>query len=551
MTFAIDPGPLDLALEHAYVRLSTCRFAEALWARRLDVWAGDADVRRTIGNRLGWLDAAGAMRPHVPRLRALAQAVSDAAFSDVVLLGMGGSSLAAEVLRAVVGSAPGYPRLHVLDTIDPESVRAAMDRPATSLFIVASKSGSTIEVSSLAAEAERRVQEAGVADPGSHFVAITDEHTSLHRRAVDRGFRDVFINPGDVGGRYSALTYFGLVPAALMGMDVDALLASAQAMADACRVDDPRRNPGLALGAALAAAALTGRDKLTLVLPGRLERLGLWIEQLVAESTGKQGKGIVPIAGESSGATLGADRLVVVMTLGASASPNAPAPVVTLDLHDLTALGAEFVRWEVATATAGLLLDINPFDEPNVQQAKEATRVLLEAFRSGGRLPSGEPDAALDGVRVTLTGAARSGLRGRTPLAFLTLLRPGDYFGLLAYLPPDDERFAPGLQQLRTAVAARAGCATMLEYGPRYLHSTGQLHKGGPNSGVLVIVTAEPPVDLPVPGEPYSFGTLELAQAAGDFQALDRAQRRALHVHLPSRDPRLLQYVSEKLLRAV
>ncbi|MBI2829017.1 MAG: glucose-6-phosphate isomerase [Acidobacteria bacterium] len=561
MTFAIDPGTLGGALEKAYRRLEQCRFAEALRTRRLDVWSTDRALQQQIATRLGWLDASAIVSPHLPRLRALAESIRDSGVTDIILLGMGGSSLAPEVLRAVIGVAPGFPRFQVLDSVDPDAVRAAMARPATSLFVLASKSGSTIEPNSMAAEAERRVREAGVSEPGSRFVAITDQDTTLHRRALDRRFREVFINPADVGGRYSALSFFGMVPAALMGIDMNALLASARAMAEKCLVDNPRRNPGLALGAVMAAAALAGRDKLTLSLPPRLEPFGLWVEQLVAESTGKRGKGIVPITGEGGNveagdAPLGDDRVIVRIVLAggphASGSVDrecaAHLPTVSLDMPDLAALGAEFFRWETAAATAGLLLDINPFDEPNVRQAKDATRVLLDAHSAQGRLPVPEPDAVIEGVRMTLTGRARQAIEG--PLTFLRLLRPPDYFGLLVYLPPEDEAFARVLQELRHNVAAKTGCATTLGYGPRYLHSTGQLHKGGPNTGGFIIMTAEVSPDLPIPGEPYSFGVLELAQASGDFESLNRTGRRALHLHLPQRDPDMLRRIGDRLIRA-
>jgi glucose-6-phosphate isomerase len=547
VTSAIDPGTIAVALETAYSRLEQCRFADALWMRRLDVWSEDRAVQEKIANRLGWLDAPAIVHPHLPRLRTFAASIGDSGVTDVVLLGMGGSSLAPEVLRACLGIAPGFPRFQVLDSVDPDAVRAAMGRPATSLFVLASKSGSTIEPNVMAAEAERRVREAGVTQPGSRFVAITDDNTALHRRALDKGFREVFINPADIGGRYSALSFFGLVPAALMGIDMEALLASARAMAEACRVDDPRRNPGLALGAVMAAAALAGRDKLTLSLPARLESFGLWVEQLIAESTGKQGQGIVPIVGEPEDAPRGDDRLVVKIVLGGSDPLHGGLPpLVTLAVPDLTALGAEFFRWEVATATAGLLLDINPFDEPNVQQAKDATRILLDIYTAQHRLPVPEPDAAVERVQMTLTDAARQA--AESPLAFLQLLRPPDYFGALAYLPPDDEALARVLQELRHKVAARTGCATMLGYGPRYLHSTGQLHKGGPNTGVFIIVSADVSEDLPIPGEPYTFGVLELAQALGDFESLNRTGRRALHLHLPQRDPDMLRRIGERLI---
>ena len=552
----IDPGAIGSAIDRAYHRLEQCRFADALWTRRLEVWSTDRAVQQQIASRLGWLDVSTIVSPHLSRLRAFAESIRASDISDVILLGMGGSSLAPEVLRAVIGVAPGFPRFQVLDSVDPDAVRAAMARPATSLFVLASKSGSTIEPNSMAAEAERRVREAGVTEPGSHFVAITDEATALHRRALDQRFREVFINPADVGGRYSALSFFGMVPAALMGIDTSALLSSARAMADACHADDPRRNPGLALGAVIAAAGLSGRDKLTLCLPPRLEPFGLWVEQLVAESTGKQGKGIVPICGEADDVALGDDRFVVRLTLGGEppASGGAPSeraadmPTFSIDLPDLTALGAEFFRWETATATAGLLLDINPFDEPNVQQAKNATRVLLDTYSDQGRLGLPEPDASFEGVRMTLTDAARQA--AAEPLRFLRLLRQPDYFGLLVYLPPDAEAFASVLRELRHDVAIRTGCATMLGYGPRYLHSTGQLHKGGPNTGAFVIVTTDAARDLPIPGEPYSFGVLELAQATGDFESLNRTGRRALHLHLPRRDPDLLRRIGKRLIRA-
>jgi glucose-6-phosphate isomerase len=550
---ALDAGPLDAALEDACRRLARSNFADALWARSLDVWSADPAVRQQIANRLGWLDVFAVKSPHTHRLETFAASLRDGNISDVVLLGMGGSSLAPEVLRAVIGVAPGSPRFQVLDSVDPESVNAAMARAETSLFVLASKSGTTIEPNALAAEAERRLREAGVKMPGSRFVAITDEGTALHHRALDHHFREVFINPSDIGGRYSALSLFGLVPSALMGIDMHHLLASAGAMAGACRVADPRRNPGLLLGAFIAAGAHVGRDKLTLVLPPRLEPFGLWVEQLVAESTGKQGKGVVPVFGEAADVPLGDDRIIVQLCVG-NQSPQSPrvdgeratsTPTIALQIPDVAAIGGEFFRWEVATATAGWLLDVNPFDEPNVQQAKDATRVLLDRHSAEGHIPVREPDAVIDGIRLTLTDAAR---QGAEPLTFLRLLQPSDYFGLLAYLPSESEAFAQVLQTLRHGVAVRTGLATTLGYGPRYLHSTGQLHKGGPNTGVFILVTTDVDADLPIPGAPYSFGTLELAQATGDFESLNLSGRRALQIHLPGRDPNSLRRMARLIL---
>jgi hypothetical protein len=331
----------------------------------------------------------------------------------------------------------------------------------------------------------------------------------------------------------------------VIGVPLDTLLEKARRMADACRTKDARTNPGVALGALMGAAAREGRDKLTLLLPPRLASLALWIEQLVAESTGKSGKGIVPIAGETPQAAAADDRIVVIVRLDGvgvdegvvSALNAARVPTLTIDMPSVDALGAEFLRWEIATATAGRILEINPFDEPNVQQAKDATNALLDAFTTRGELPVPAPDIRADGVSITFSAAARAAGASTGLERFLGQLKPRDYFALLAYLPPDDDRFAARLMQIRNAVALRQHCATMLGYGPRYLHSTGQLHKGGANTGVFLIVTAQPETDVPVPEAPYSFAVLEMAQALGDFHSLDRANRRAAHVHLPDRSP--------------
>jgi hypothetical protein len=334
-----------------------------------------------------------------------------------------------------------------------------------------------------------------------------------------------------------------------MGIDVAALLAGARHMETACRGGNAAANPGLALGALMAAGAQSGRDKLTLLVPERLSAFGLWVEQLVAESTGKRGTGVVPITGEPADAPFGADRIVVVMDVGGerpdagavARATAAGAPLAELTLPDATHLGAEFLRWEVATAAAGVLLGINPFDEPNVQQAKDATRVLLDGYRSAGRLPAPAPHASRAGVQFTLSDAAHRDLAGADPSTFLSLARTGDYVAILAYLPSDDEATGSALDSFRKALSASTGRPTMLGFGPRYLHSTGQLHKGGANNGVFLIITAAPDDDLPIPGEPFSFGVLEMAQAVGDFQSLDRTSRRALHVHLENRALALLQ----------
>jgi len=501
------------------------------------------------------------MAEAIGRLRGFADRVRQDGFTDVVLLGMGGSSLAPEVLRAVLGVAPGWPRFQILDSTDPAAVIAAATPPESTLYLLASKSGTTIEPNSMAAHFRRRLEESGVPRWADHFVAITDEGTELERRARGDGFRDVFINPSDIGGRYSAVSYFGLVPAALMGLNVPAIVGWAHAMLGAAEPGfcAATRNPAVALGLAMGVAARAGRNKLTLMMPAALEPVGLWVEQLVAESTGKSGAGVVPIAGEpiAGPSAYGTDRLFVRLRLPGSVDEEvrdaevhelkaSRAPVVEIDLPEPAALGAEFVRWEIATAVAGAMLGINPFDEPNVQEAKDATRKILDEYKVSGRLARTAPDRTLPGgIGLTLSAAAREALPGQSADALLTLLRQGDYFSLLAYLGPDRE-LAADLQAFRRAVRDRTRAATMFGYGPRYLHSTGQLHKGGPNTGVFVLISATPRQDVPIPGEPFSFATLELAQALGDFASLDG--RRALHAHLPSPDRAPLRLVIDALL---
>ena len=560
-TLRLTPGPLTHALSTTTVAAD--RAAGGLWRREPAAWSADPAVQKTIANRLGWLTSPSLMADSIDRLLAFAAAVKTVGFSDVVLLGMGGSSLAPEVIRAVLGVAPGWPRFQMLDSTDPAAVRAAATPPETTLYVISSKSGTTIEPNSLAAHFRATLEAASVPRWADHFVAITDEGTELARRARDDHYRDLFINPSDIGGRYSALSFFGLVPAALMGLNVSAIIGWGLAMLSAAEPDAGAVtvNPAVALGLAMGAAARAGRDKLTLVVPAALEPFGLWVEQLVAESTGKNGAGVVPIAGEpfAGPQAYGRDRLFVRLRLHGSydekmrdgdvrALEASNAPVVEIEWAEPSALGAEFVRWEIATSVAGAILEINPFDEPNVQQAKDATKVLLDRYTSTGQLPIPAPDRTLgSGIALTLSEAARDTLHGLTADAILTLIGESDYFALLAYVGPDKD-LADELRTLRVAVRDRTRAATMFGYGPRYLHSTGQLHKGGPNTGVFVLISATPQQDVPIPGEPFSFGTLELAQALGDFTSLDATTRRALHVHLPAPDRALLRQVADALL---
>ena len=548
-TFAVDPGPLARAYANNCEYLDSIGAADALWQERLDFCPGNPEARLSVANRLGWLRALDTVESALPRLRTFAATVRDQGYERVVLMGMGGSSLAPEVLRQVVGVAPGFPHFVMVDTVNPAAVRRILGDRARTLYVVASKSGTTIEPMSLAAEARRVSEVAG--GWGPHAVAITDPDTHLHREALGERFRDVFINPPDIGGRYSALSLFGMVPAALMGADLDGLVASGRGMERACRHSAAAANAGLALGALMAAATTAGRDKLTLLLPPAFAAFGMWVEQLVAESTGKLGTGVLPVTGEPTTAVYGADRFFVEVTFAGEPPDPATvararatrAPRISIEVPRAIDLAAEFLRWEVATAITGLFLGVNPFDEPNVQQAKEATRVLLDRYESDGRLSTDPADRTSGtGITLTLTQAARSALGDAPSDAWLSIVAPGDYVAILAFLGPDP-RFAEIMHTFRMTVRDRLRVATMVGYGPRYLHSTGQLHKGGPNTGVFILVTAAPKEDVEIPERSFSFGTLELAQGLGDFASLDATGRRAVHVHLPSADPSLLEAV--------
>ena len=487
-----------------------------LWAKDATLWPGGKAQRKEIVERLGWLDVVGKMRADRRRLQTLAkQAAQD--YDDVVLLGMGGSSLAPDVFRATFGAQPGHPRLHVLDTTDPATVLGVRGRidPARTLFVVASKSGTTTETLSHFAYFWQEVAGAGVKKPGRNFLAVTDPGTSLEALAGERGFRWTFANPPDIGGRYSALSFFGLVPAALSGVDVELLLDRAGEMAKSCSGNETVEvNPGVYLGAVLGRLARDGRDKLTFIVTPRLRAFGYWVEQLVAESTGKEGKGIVPIEGEPLGepAVYGSDRLFVHVRLDrdpedarVQALIDAGQPVVTLTLRDKYDLAAEFMRWEVATAIAGSVLGIDAFDQPNVQESKDNTKKVLKEFEKAGRLPAEASVGARD-AGAAIKRALKGGPR-----------RP--YVALMAYTARTAQS-EKSIEGIRTAIRDRSGAATTSGYGPRFLHSTGQLHKGGPKEGVFVQVVQEDARDAAIPGEPYSFSTLKQAQAIGDAQAL-------------------------------
>ena len=502
------------------------RIVERIWSRDKSVWsAADED------QWLGWLDLPDQDPSLVSEVRRFAEELKAEGTRDVVLLGMGGSSLAPEVIGSIAGGAGGYPKLHVLDSTDPAQILAverAVDFDHT-IFLVASKSGSTLEVNILKQYFyDRALHRFGPSGAGRRFVLTTDPGSKLQSIAEKEGFRKIFMGVRSVGGRYSALSNFGLVPAAVIGVDVSSLLGHAQMMAGRCRSSDD--NAAFELGVVVGELALNGRDKPMLITSRSLASFGSWMEQLVAESLGKEGKGIIPIDGEPPGGpeVYGNDRVFVHLRDATASEPATDAladqleraghPVIRITWADRQALGGEFFRWEFATAVAGAVLGVNPFDQPDVEAAKVVTRRLAAEYETTGTLPGRE--------RVS-DPAAISGL--------IKQLNGNDYFALLAFVEMNS-RHLQTLDAIRVVVRDRRKVATSVGFGPRYLHSTGQTHKGGPNSGVFVVITADDREDMIVPGQKYTFGTIKLAQALGDFEVLVARGRRAIRIHLKDVD---------------
>ena len=531
--YAAHLGAYQQGVDDALRDINEDRVMTRIWNYDHTVWKPDPTE---ITNRLGWLHAADGMMENVQRLQALAEAVRAVGYTDALLLGMGGSSLAPEVFRKTFGVKDGYLDLAVLDSTDPAAVLAQAKRldPARTLFIVSTKSGGTVETLSFFKFFYNWVADAiGANRAGEHFVAITDPGTKLVDLAETYRFRTTFLNDPNIGGRYSALTYFGLVPAALIGVDVSELLDRALAASSNCdSCVQPTQNSGAWLGAIMGGLAKSGRDKLTLVTSPELDSFGDWVEQLVAESTGKDGNGILPVVGEPLGSpdVYGSDRLFVYLRLDGSDGANDGAvraleaaghPVVWLHLRDTYDLGAQFFLWEMATAVAGSRLGINPFDQPNVESAKVRAREMVAAYQETGTLPEDEP----------------ASLSTRTLKGFLDGAQPGDYIAIQAYVTPTGATDA-ALQDLRRMLRDRYHLPVTAGYGPRFLHSTGQLHKGDAGQGLFIQLMADAPQDVPIPDTAGSsdasitFGVLKMAQSLGDKQALSDVDRRVIRFHL-------------------
>jgi len=541
---------------------------QAKVSERLKAWDADGGTHRLFAGDaslwtgadeaswIGWLGIVDQQLDALKPLLDLRQEVRGEGFTQALLLGMGGSSLCPEVWKETFGRIAGSPELFVLDSTDPAQIRAVEARVDLSrtLFIVSSKSGSTLEPNIFKAYFfERAKQAVGAGSVGSRFIAVTDPGSHLEAEARSDGFRHVFAGLKSIGGRYSALSSFGMVPAAVMGLDVEKLLDEAERMLHACAPGVPAdENPGLVLGTILGVAATNGIDKLTLIASPGIHDLGAWLEQLIAESTGKQGKGIIPVDRESIGApsVYGDDRLFAYLRLEDAPDPaqdaavaaleQAGKPVVTIRVATKYDLAEEYMRWEIATAIAGAVIGINPFNQPDVEASKIATRSLTGEYEKTGRLPSEAPFFEAGGVRLfadAANAAAIESAAGPSPSlvsmlkAHLGRLGAGDYFALLAYVEMN-AKHETALQRARHRVRDARAVATCLGFGPRFLHSTGQGYKGGPNSGVFLQVTCDDAQDLPVPGQKYTFGLVKAAQARGDFQVLAERSRRALRVHL-------------------
>ncbi len=545
------PAPLAAAVKSTAGDWQAGGKMKRLWQRDATLWTGSDE-----GRWLGWLDIVEEQIAQHDQLLQVAKDTRVAAFQYVLLLGMGGSSLCPEVLEMTFGRTPAFPKLYVLDSTDPAQVKAfehLIDFSKT-LFIVSSKSGSTLEPNIFKQYFfERTKQLVGALKAGSHFIAITDPGSKMQQVAEADHFRHIFFGRPSIGGRYSALSNFGMVPAAVTGIDTKKLLARAAEMVRTCGPDAAvEENPGAQLGIILGTAANAGRDKVTIITSPGISDVGAWLEQLLAESTGKIGKGIIPVDREELAPpeVYGNDRVFAYVRLESApdaaqdakvaALENAGHPVVRIVMSDVYELGAEFFRWEIATAVAGAIIGINAFNQPDVEASKIATRNLTTEYEKNGSLPAETPvieDGGIklftDPINATELANAAGGNKSLAGYlkAHLARIKTGDYFTVLGYIQMNAEH-TTSLQAIRHAVRDKKRVATCLGFGPRFLHSTGQAYKGGPNSGVFLQITCDDSVELPVPGQKYTFGVVKAAQARGDFQVLADRGRRALRVHL-------------------
>ena len=537
-----------------------------LWKKDASLW-----TRTDESDWLGWLHIVEQQLSHVEAFKRIAEDVKKARFKHALLLGMGGSSLCPEVLRMTFGKIKGFPELHVLDSTDPLQIKAIegkLDLKST-LCIVSSKSGSTLEPNIYKQYFFERVKsKVGEKEAGNRFVAITDPGSHMQEVAVADRFREIFFGVPSIGGRYSALSNFGMVPAAIMGLDVERFLTTTREMVAACGpTSTVRDNPGVLLGTILGVAANHGRDKLTIIASPGISDLGAWLEQLIAESTGKAGKGIIPVDRErvARSSVYGGDRVFAYLRLTAKPSKaqdtavlaleNAGHPVVSISVDDVYSLGQEFFRWEIATAVAGSIIGINAFNQPDVEASKVETRKLTGEYEAKGRLPLEVPFFEASGIQFFADEKNVAAIHGGLNVAavlkrHLCRLSAGDYLAVLGYIPMNAES-EKALATIRHAVRDKKKVATVLGFGPRFLHSTGQAYKGGPNTGVFLQITCNEAKDLAVPGQKYTFGVVKAAQARGDFAVLAERGRRALRVHLGKNLKLALSTLSKAVQKAL
>ena len=536
------PAGLDQAVAATLERARQERWIERLWARDASLWTGADEAKW-----LKWLDAGEGGCVDLVALKAFQSEVQAAGFAHVLLLGMGGSSLGPEVLAQTFGAQAGFPQLLVLDSTDPDQIRRfqALIDPRSTLFVVSSKSGTTLEPDVLHRHFWAFSQAVLGPAAGTHFVAVTDPGSKLEATAEAQNFRRVFHGEPEIGGRYSVLSNFGMVPAAAMGLDLDAFFASTREMVAACKAPDA--NPGLELGCLLGAAARGGQDKVSILASRGLADLGAWLEQLLAESTGKQGKALIPVDAEPAGpvSAYSRDRVFAYLRVEGHDEPELDAladglseaghPLVWIDLPSRDSLGQEFFRWEVATAIAGAVMQLNPFDQPDVEASKVKTRALTDQYEQSGALAAETPLARDGAVALYADAGNARALGGGSVQACLeTLLgnvKPGDYVGILAYIDRSHAH-THALQRVRKRIRDHKHVATVLEFGPRFLHSTGQAYKGGPNTGVFLQLTWDPPRDIPIPGRQYGFKVVEAAEARGDMEVLVERGRRVVRLDL-------------------
>ncbi len=551
---------LHQTADSTIARLTSDHAVQRIWDHDASLWKSEPKHQSIIQNALGWLDVSEAVVKDIGNLKTLTQDLINEGYTDVVVLGMGGSSLISDVLRHMFPASAPYLRLSILDSTNPDAVLDLKNRLslATTMFIVASKSGTTTEPQEYFRYFWHVMKEI-TANPGEHFIAITDPDTALVSEAQQHQFRKVFLNPPDIGGRYSALSWFGMVPAVLSGVDIEALLTHSQEMQKMCKIDNVSENPGALLGALMGSFGNQGRDKITLLMPSSLASFSDWIEQLIAESTGKEGKGLLPVAHEPflNIEDYSDDRLFIAYQY--QSEPDATLtqqidglrkhghPVIVLSMTNPITLGGELFRWEFAVAVAGAVLQINAFDQPNVQESKDNTKRILQQFEANKALPTIPELGQIGDIRWSASNFSGPGSSVADVLkSLLNTRQHGDYVAIMAYVNPTGEIWKQ-LQDIRSVIGEHWKIPTTLGYGPRFLHSTGQLHKGGSNHGLFIQLVAGSGAPLPIPGEPFDFLTLMQAQAIGDYEALDAHGRRVVRILFHNEPTQALLQLSEFL----